>query len=181
MLKRGRAFLRMLQRLLILIKSWFGIGPDKFEHPEILLDQAKREMDFIHARNRERAEQAEANRDNLASMAEDSKKRIDELDAEIEAAQSNNNVEVEQQLSQEKRKWQALWEETKADLAKAIEAAEAIRNHVEREREEIQRKNAEMLVLKSEWEAARNASTFSQSPPGGGESGVRDERSASGE
>jgi phage shock protein A len=171
----------MLRRLFILIKSWFGIEPDKFENPGILLDQAKREMDFIHARNWERAEQAEASRDNLASMAEDSKKRIDDLEAEIEEAQLNNNIEVEQQLSQEKRKWQALWEGTKADLIKATEGAEAIRKYVEWEREEIQKKIAETLILKSQWEAARNASTFPQSPPGGGESGVRDERSASGE
>jgi len=61
----------MFSRLINLIKSWFGFGLDKLENPDILLDQAKREMHEMHARNRERAVAAITQKNNLQSMVDE--------------------------------------------------------------------------------------------------------------
>ena len=118
MLKRGRAIFRMLRRLLILVKSWFGIGLDKLENPNMLLDQARREMEEIHARNRELAIQAINEKNRLQKKLDDLKKK--------------NGSEAE-------------LAGTLTELEKAIEVAEIVKQHIQREQEEIRKLVAEVL------------------------------------
>jgi phage shock protein A len=145
----------MLKRLITLIKSWFGIGLDKLENPDILLDQAKREMEEIHARNRERAVQALTQKNNLQQMVDDLQKKVDTLQAKAELALKRGDRDVALQLLKEKQGYEVSLGTTRTSLEKAIETAEVVKQHIQAEQAEIRKKTAEALALKSQWKSAQ--------------------------
>jgi phage shock protein A len=145
----------MFKRLITLIKSWFGIGLDKLENPDILLDQAKREMEEIHARNRERAVQAITQKNNLQQMVDDLQKKVDTLQAKAELALKRGDRDVALQLLKEKQGYETSLTTTRASLEKAIETAEVVKQHIQTEQAEIRKKTAEALALKSQWKSAQ--------------------------
>lgn len=145
----------MFKRLITLIKGWFGIGLDKLENPDILLDQAKRDMEEIHARNRERAVQAITQKNNLQQMVDDLQKKVDNLQAKAELALKRGDRDIALQLLKEKQGYEVSLTTTKASLEKAIETAEVVKQHIQREQEEIRKKTAETLALKSQWKSAQ--------------------------
>lgn len=145
----------MLKRLLNLIKSWFGFGLDKLENPDILLDQAKREMQEMHARNRERAVQAITQKNNLQQMADDLQKQVDNLQAKAEFALKRGDRELALQLLKEKQSYDQSLATTKESLVTAVETAEQVKAHIKQEEELIRRKTAEALQLKAQWKSAQ--------------------------
>ena len=145
----------MFRRLITLVKSWFGLGLDKLENPDILLDQAKRDMEEIHARNRERAVQAITQKNNLQQMVDDLQKKVDNLQAKAELALKRGDRDVALQLLKEKQSYEVSLTSTRTSLEKAVETAEVVKQHIQREQEEIRKKTAETLALKSQWKSAQ--------------------------
>lgn len=145
----------MLKRLLALIKSWFGIGLDKLENPDLLLDQARREMQEIHARNRERAVQAITQKNNLQQMVDDLQKQVDTLSSRAELAVKRGDRDTALQLLKEKQAIESSLQTTKTTLAAAIETAESVKQAIKREEDQIRKKTAETLALKAQWKNAQ--------------------------
>lgn len=145
----------MLKRLINLIKSWFGFGLDKLENPDILLDQAKREMQEMHSKNRERAVQAITQKNNLQQMVDDLQKQVDNLQAKAEFALKRGDRDLALQLLKEKQSYEQSLATTRESLATAIETAESVKAHIKQEEELIRRKTAEALQLKAQWKSAQ--------------------------
>src|SRR5688572_19695532 len=141
----------MLKRLWNYIKSLFSRGLDTLENPDILLEQAQREMTEMHARNRERAVQAITQKNNLQQMVDDTQKRVDNLQAKAELALKRGDRDLALQLLTEKQQYDATLTATKASLAQAIETVEAVKVAIRREEERIRQKTAEALALKAQW------------------------------
>ena len=106
----------MFSRLINLIKSWFGFGLDKLENPDILLDQAKREMHEMHSRNRERAVAAITQKNNLQSMVDELEKQISNLQAKAEFALKKGERDLAMQLLTEKQTIESSLGSTKEAL-----------------------------------------------------------------
>lgn len=145
----------MFKRLINLIRSWFGFGIDKLENPDILLDQARREMQEMHHRNRERAVQAITQKNNLQQMVDDVQKTVDNLQAKAEFALRRGERDLALQLLKEKQSYEQSLATTKESLAQAIETAEQVKVHIKQEEEMIRRKTAEALQLKAQWKSAQ--------------------------
>lgn len=145
----------MFSRLINLIKSWFGFGLDKLENPDILLDQAKREMHEMHSRNRERAVSAITQKNNLQSMVDELEKQISNLQAKAEFALKKGERDLAMQLLTEKQTIESSLGSTKDALIQAIETSEQVKEHIKREEEMIRRKTVEALQLKAQWKSAQ--------------------------
>jgi len=145
----------MFSRLINLIKSWFGFGLDKLENPDILLDQAKREMHEMHSRNRERAVAAITQKNNLQSMVVELEKQIANLQAKAEFALKKGERDLAVQLLTEKQAIESSLGSTKEALEQAIQTSEQVKEHIKREEEMIRRKTAEALQLKAQWKSAQ--------------------------
>jgi phage shock protein A len=145
----------MLKRFLNLIKSWFGIGLDKLENPDLLLKQAQDEMREVHARNRERAIQALTQKNNLQNMVNDLQKQVDTLAARAELALKRGDRDTALQLLKEKQAIDGSLVTTKQTLETAIQTSEAVKEAIKREEDQIRKKTAEALALKAQWKNAQ--------------------------
>ena len=141
----------MLKRFWRYIVALLSGGLDKFEDPEVLLSQAQREMQEMHARNRERAVQAITQKNNLQQMVDDTQKRVDNLQAKAELALKRGDRDLALQLLKERQQYETTLDATQASLAQAIETSEAVKNAIRREEERIRQKTAEALALKAQW------------------------------
>jgi phage shock protein A len=141
----------MLKRLWRYIVALLSGGLDKMEDPEVLLSQAQREMQEMHARNRERAVQAITQKNNLQQMVDDTQKRVDNLQAKAELALKRGDRDLALQLLKEKQHYETTLTATTASLAQAVETSEAVKNAIRREEERIRQKTAEALALKAQW------------------------------
>jgi hypothetical protein len=122
--------------------------------PEEILDWAKREMEEIHARNRERAVQAITSKNILQQMVDDLEKKILDIQVDREAAEKAENVAVVAKLDRKLVGYEASLKTTRESLVKATEVAEVVKRHIQREQEAIRQNTAEVLALKSRWRAS---------------------------
>ncbi len=164
----------MLKRFWRYIVALLSGGLDKFEDPEVLLSQAQREMQEMHARNRERAVQAITQKNNLQQMVDDTQKRVDNLQAKAELALKRGDRDLALQLLKERQQYETTLAATQASLAQAIETSEAVKNAIRREEETIRQKTAEALALKAQWKNSQiqNAMHKALDNIGGGIAGM---------
>jgi len=141
----------MLKRLWRYIVAVLTGKLDEVEDPEILLSQAQREMQEMHARNRERAVQAITQKNNLQQMVDDTQKRVDNLQAKAELALKRGDRELALQLLREKQQYETTLTATRESLAQAVETVESVKVAIRREEERIRTKTAEALALKAQW------------------------------
>lgn len=128
--------------------------PDDWEDPEALLDWAMWQLTEMHARNRDRMVQAITQKNNLQVMVDDTRKRVDKLQAKADAAQARGDCDIVWQLHREREQYEVTLEMTRQSLAQAIETVDAVKEAIKREEERIRRKTAETLALKAEWRCA---------------------------
>lgn len=141
----------MLKRLWRYIVALLGGGLDKLEDPEVLLSQAQREMQEMHAKNRERAVQAITQKNNLQQMVDDTQKRVNDLQSKAELALKRGDRDLALQLLKEKQQYETTLTTTKASLAQALETVESVKTAIRREEERIRTKTAEALALRAQW------------------------------
>lgn len=145
----------MLKRLINLVKSWFGQAVETLENPDLLLDQARRDMQEMHTRNRERAVIAITQKNNLQNQVDELQKQVDGLQAKAEFALKRGDRELALQLLKEKQSYESSLISAKETLAGAIETAEQVKVAIKREEETIRQKTAETLALKAKWKQAQ--------------------------
>ncbi len=145
----------MLKRFWNYIKALLSGGLDNLENPDILLEQAQREMQEVHARNRERAVQAITQKNNLQQMVDDLQKKTSTLQAKAELALKRGDRDLALQLLKEKQSYETSLTTTKASLEQAIETSEQVKVAIKREEERIRQKTAEALSMKAQWKNAQ--------------------------
>ena len=83
-----------MKRFFAWLRAIFHRGMDKLEDPELMLDQARRDMQGALVANREKAVQAIASRNRLQKMMEEQTARSTQLENQAAAALKSGNRDL---------------------------------------------------------------------------------------
>jgi len=133
----------------------FNRKMDQWEDPEILLDQARRDMAEAHSKNRERAIQAITQKNNLQAMVEKEQSECNRLEKLAETALKQGNRDLARQLLQEKMSHQQALTGLQTSLTSAQQTVDQVKIAIQREDEVIRQRTAQALALKAKWKQAQ--------------------------
>lgn len=155
-----------MKRFFRWLKALFNRGMDKLEDPEIMLDQAKRDMQETLIQNREKAVQAIAQRNRLQSMYDEQVRKAAQLENQAASALKQGNRDLARNFIREKATTDASLESLKPTLAAATETVDQVKIAIKRQEEEIRKKVAETLALKAQWKTAQIQSSITKALDG---------------
>lgn len=144
-----------MKRFFAWLRALFGRTMDSLEDPEIMLDQARRDMQSTLTANREKAVQAITQRNRLQQMLDEATKKSAQLEAQASTALRQGNRELAKQFLREKASNDATLETLKTTLAQAAETVDQVKVAIKRQEEEVKKKAAEALALKAQWKQAQ--------------------------
>lgn len=156
----------MFKRFFRWLRALFGRTMDKLEDPELMLDQARREMQEALIKNREKAVQAIAQKNRLQSMMDEAVRKADQLEKQAEMALRQNNRDLARQFLREKATHDQTIEQLKGTLAQAVETVEQVKVAIKRQEEDVRRKTSEALAMKAQWKQAQIQSSISKALEG---------------
>lgn len=133
---------------------WSSEKSPKKPDTAALLQNAKREMEEIHAKNRERAIQAITQKNNLQQMVDDLEHKVKRLSDKAQAMEAFEEWEQVSQLRREQSRYEESLATTRESLRKAVEVSELVKAHIQNEQEAIRKKTSELLAMESEWKAS---------------------------
>ena len=145
----------MFKRFFRYMKALIMGKLDQWEDPEVILDQASREMKEMQIKNRERAVQAITQKNNLQNLVANEEKLTAGLERRAATALQNGNRELARQLLHEKGLHDKTLEQLRASLKQAEETSEAVKVALRREDERIRVRTAEALALKANMKQAQ--------------------------
>lgn len=145
----------MLKRIFRYLRALVFGTLDKLENPEIILDEAVREMRENQTKNRERAVQAITQRNNLQALVDREEKTSRDLESKATIALQQGNRELARTILREKGQRDQSLTQLRESLKKAEETVEAIKTAIRREDEQIRVKTAEALRLKTDMKQAQ--------------------------
>ncbi|MBS1705222.1 MAG: PspA/IM30 family protein [Armatimonadetes bacterium] len=144
-----------MKRFVAWIRALFNRFMDKVEDPEVMLDQAKRDMTQALTANREKAVQAIAQKNRLQQMLDDQMKKVAQLEKQAEMALKAGNRDLARQFMREKATLDAGIPGLQTTLAQAQETVEQVKVAIKRQEEEVRKKTEEALRLKAQWKQAQ--------------------------
>ena len=137
------------------LKALFNRGMDKLEDPEIMLDQARRDMEQALTANREKAVQAISQRNRLQMMMDEANKKSAQLEAQATMALKQNNRELALQFMREKSNNDTVVTQLQESLNQATQTVEQVKIAIKHQEEEVRKKTAEALAMKAQWKNAQ--------------------------
>ncbi|MDW8106037.1 MAG: PspA/IM30 family protein [Armatimonadota bacterium] len=146
---------KALARLWRYLVAWITGKVEQLEDPEVLLDQARREMQETLARNRERAIQAITQKNILQAEVEKLERTVRDLERKAELALQHGKRDLALQLIREKKAQEGALQSMRASLQQAIETVESIKLAIRRQEEEVRVKTAQALAMKARWKQAQ--------------------------
>ena len=146
---------RALARFWRYIVAWVTGKVEQLEDPEVLLDQARREMQQTLARNRERAIQAITQKNMLQAEVEKLERTVRDLERKAELALQQGKRDLALQIVREKKAQEGALETMRASLQQANETVESIKIAIRRQEEEVRVKTAQALAMKARWKQAQ--------------------------
>ena len=155
-----------MKRFFSWIKAVFNRTMDKVEDPDIMLDQAKRDMQGALIQNRERAVQAITQKNKLSSMLDEAKKKSATLESQATTALKGGNREMATVFMREKMNNDALVTQLQGSYDQAVATVEQVKVGIKRQEEEVRKKTAEALALKAQWKNAQIQSSISKALEG---------------
>ncbi|MCA1947573.1 MAG: PspA/IM30 family protein [Armatimonadetes bacterium] len=144
-----------MKRFFRWLKALFNRGMDRLEDPDIMLDQARREMQENLAANREKAVQAITQKNRLQIMLEDARKRSADLEAKAAMALRQGNRDLARTFIREKANNDAVIASLEQSYQQAVQTVEAVKVAIKRQEEEVRKKTAEALAMKAQWKQAQ--------------------------
>lgn len=148
------------------LKALFSRGMDKLEDPELMLDQARRDMQQTLIQNRERAVQAITQRNKLQQMVQDQTARAQQLEKQAEMALKQGNRDLARTFIREKQTIDGSLENLTTSLAQANETVEQVKVAIARQQEDIRKKTSETLALKAQWQQAKIQTSITKAMEG---------------
>lgn len=148
------------------LKALFNRGMDKLEDPDIMLDQARRDMQQTLIANRERAVQAITQKNRLQMMMDDHQKKSAQLEQQAVMALKQNNRDLARQFMREKTNNDAVIANLQGSLTSAIQAVDSVKLAIRRQEEEVRKKTAEALAMKAQWKQAQIQNSISKALEG---------------
>ena len=128
---------------------------DEWEDPEIILNQATKEMKENQIKNRELAVQAITQKNNLQAEVDKEERMVAELERRATVAVQAGNRELAKQFLKEKALHDQTLTSMRTNLVSASEAAEKVKLAIKSEEERIRRKTAEALAMKANMKQAQ--------------------------
>jgi phage shock protein A len=144
-----------MKRFFNWLKAIFNKGMDQLEDPEIMLDQAKRDMQQALIGNREKAVQAITQKNRLQQLLDESEKKAAQLESQAQMALRQGNRELAKQFLREKANVDVTLTTLRQTLAQAVETVENVKIAIKRQEEEVRKKTAEALAMKAQWKQAQ--------------------------
>lgn len=144
-----------MQRFFNWIKGLFHRAMDKVEDPEIMLDQAKRDMNQALLQNKERAIQAMTQRNRLATMLDDERKKSTTYENQAAMALKQGKRDLATQLMREKMTVDGGLATLEQSYAQANETVDQVKIAIKRQEEEVRKKTAEALALKTQYKQSQ--------------------------
>jgi phage shock protein A len=145
----------MFKRFWRWLSGLFHRAMDKLEDPDIMLDQARREMQEGLIANREKAVQAITQKNRLQTMLEEAKKKSTEMEGRAVMALKQGNRDLARQFMREKAGNDQVITSLQASYENAAQTVDAVKIAVKRQEEEVRRKTAEALAMKAQWKQAQ--------------------------
>jgi phage shock protein A len=139
---------------------------DRVEDPDIMLDQAKRDMNAAFLANREKAVQALTQKNRLQNMLEDTKRKSVTLEGQATMALKQGNRELAATFMREKLNNDAIVSQLQASYDQAAATVEQVKIAMKRQEEEVRKKTAEALALKAQWKQAQIQTSISKALDG---------------
>lgn len=155
-----------MKRFLNWFKAVFNRTMDKVEDPDIMLDQARRDMQGAVIANREKAVQAITQKNRLQNMLEDTKKKSTTLEGQAATALKAGNREMASTFMREKMNNDAILTQLQGSYDQAVATVEQVKVGIKRQEEEVRKKTAEALALKAQWKNAQIQSAISKTLEG---------------
>jgi phage shock protein A len=144
-------FTRMIRYLRALIMGKM----DEWEDPEVILNEAVREMKENQVKNRELAVQAITQKNNLQNEVDKEERIIAELERKATVALQGGNRELAKQFLKEKALHDQTLGSLRTNLTAAIESAEKVKIAIKQEEERIRVRTAEAMAAKTQMKQAQ--------------------------
>ena len=144
-----------MKRFINWLRGLFNRTMDQIEDPEIMLDQAKRDMQSALTSNREKAVQAITQKNRLQLMLDEKKKESAQYERQAAMALQQGNRELATQLMREKMNSDAVLTQLQTSFDQAVQTVEQVKIAIKRQEEEVRRKTAEALAMKAQWKNAQ--------------------------
>jgi phage shock protein A len=155
-----------MKRFFRWLKAIFNRGMDKLEDPDIMLDQARRDMQEALIANREKAVQAITQKNRLQNLYDEQVKKSNQLEQQATMALQQGNRDLARQFVREKANVDAVLGQLKTSLDNATQAVEAVKLAIKRQEEEVRKKTAEALAMKAQWKQAQIQNSISKALEG---------------
>lgn len=136
------------------------------EDPEVMLDQARRDMQEILVRNRTKAVEALAAKNRLEMTVREVEANASNCEKKAEIALKQGNRELALTFMSEKRRWSTNLESLRESLAQADETVEQVKQAIKHQEGEVRKKTAESLALKAQWKTAQIQNSITQALEG---------------
>ncbi|MBX3112532.1 MAG: PspA/IM30 family protein [Fimbriimonadaceae bacterium] len=156
----------MFKRFFNWLKALFNKTMDNLEDPDIMLDQARRDMQQALIGNREKAVQAITQKNRLQGMLDEANRKSAQLEQQASTALRQGNRELAKQFLREKANNDQTIETLKTTLAQAVETVETVKVAIKRQEEDVRRKTAEALAMKAQWKQAQIQTSISKALEG---------------
>lgn len=137
------------------LKALFNRAMDKVEDPDMMLDQARRDMSEALVANREKAVQAITQKNRLQNMLEEAKKKSAQLEQQATMALKAGNRDLARSFVRERTTNDQIIAQLQASYDQAVQAVEAVKVAIKRQEEEVRKKTAEALAMKAQWKQAQ--------------------------
>lgn len=144
----------MLRRIFRYLRALIMGKLDELEDPQVIIDEAIREMKETQVRNRERAVQAITQKNNLQALVEQEERASRNLEQKATLALQQGNRELARSLLRQKAQHDRTLEQMRVSLKQAEETAEAVKLAIQRDEERVRQKMAEALALKANMKQA---------------------------
>lgn len=144
-----------MKRLLNFLKAIWNKFFDTIEDPEMMIDLARREMQELLMKNKERAVQAVTQRNRLQMMVNQTESQIKQNEAQATRALQMGNEEMAKAFMREQIVNKATLEQLLKALDQADKIVEQVKVAIKNQEAECRKKAAEALALKAQWKGAQ--------------------------
>lgn len=137
------------------MKALINGNLDKWEDPEIILNEAVRDMKENQIKNRELAVQAITQKNNLQAEVDKEERLVAEYERKATIALQSGNRELAKQFLKEKALHDGTLNSMRTNLASATEASEKVKQAIKQEEERIRVRTSEALAMKANMKQAQ--------------------------
>ena len=148
------------------LKALFNRTMDRIEDPDVMLDQARRDMQTALIGNREKAVQAITQKNRLQVMLDETSKKSASLENQAGMALKAGDRESAAVFMREKMNNDQVVKQLQASYDQAAVTVDQVKLAIKRQEEEVRKKTAEALALKAQWKQAQIQSSISKALEG---------------